>query len=65
LTINSAWQSHEETTKGSITVGKVADFAILNFNPLLALSKSLNNLQVVATVKGGKLVFGQYPRRGQ
>jgi predicted amidohydrolase YtcJ len=65
LTINSAWQSHEEDTKGSIEVGKVADFAILNFNPLAIMPQELDkldNLQVLTTVKGGKVVFGNYPQ---
>ena len=34
VTINSAWQIYDEDEKGSISVGKQADFAILNVNPL-------------------------------
>ncbi len=34
ITINSAWQSKEQNTKGSIEVGKKADLIILSDNPL-------------------------------
>jgi predicted amidohydrolase YtcJ len=61
VTINSAWQAHEETKKGSITVGKVADFAVLNLNPLTIDPVELDKLAVLATVKGGRVVFGSFP----
>lgn len=62
ITINGAWQAHEEATKGSIEVGKVADLVVLNSNPLTVQASALDNLQVLATVKEGKLVFGSYPK---
>ena len=61
ITINSAWQSSSEKIKGSITVGKVADFVILNENPLNAKDGNLSSLRVVGTIKRDKLVYGHYP----
>jgi predicted amidohydrolase YtcJ len=63
MTINSAWQSHEDDTKGSIEVGKVADFAILSLNPLTTKPRDLDNLQVLTTIKTGNVVFGSYPKK--
>lgn len=62
VTINSAWQSHEEDVKGSIEVGKIADLVILNHNPLTMKQIQLDRLQVLATIKEGKLVYGSYPK---
>ncbi len=58
VTINAAWQIGEDGTKGSIAVGKKADFVILDSNPLSVDSAALNKIRVVATVKDGKMIFG-------
>ena len=57
ITVNAAYQSFEEDSKGSITPGKVADFVILDANPLTVEPGSLNNINVMATIKGGKTVY--------
>ncbi|MEH6609062.1 MAG: amidohydrolase [Halioglobus sp.] len=57
ITVNAAYQSFEEDSKGSITPGKVADFVILDANPLAVESRALNDIHVVATIKGGKTVY--------
>lgn len=44
-------------------MGKVADLIILDKNPLKIHPKDLDSLKVLATVKNGKLVFGDYPSK--
>jgi predicted amidohydrolase YtcJ len=56
-TINAAWQDHMETVKGSIEVGKVADFCVLDQDILSADSDTIGRIGVVMTIAGGKIVF--------
>ncbi len=67
LTLWPAYQHFEETNnicknipgKGSIEVGKLADFVILSHNPMTIPEKDLKNLiciQIVDTIKAGKSI---------
>lgn len=57
VTINGAYQYFEEDRKGSIIPGKLADFVILDRNPLETEAGELKNVQVLGTVKEGEWVF--------
>ncbi|MEG1932556.1 MAG: amidohydrolase, partial [Pygmaiobacter sp.] len=57
VTINAAYQYFEEYTKGSIAVGKVADFVILDQDPLHTPLESLRNIRVLNTIKHGVVVY--------
>ncbi len=57
MTIWAAYQHFEETTKGSIEVGKVADLVILSEDPLTARRTQLADIKVVETIKNGKSVY--------
>ncbi len=57
MTIWPAWQHFEEDQKGSIEVGKVADFAILSDDPTAVNPETLAELQVLKTVKGDVVVY--------
>jgi predicted amidohydrolase YtcJ len=59
ITINAAHQHFEETSKGSIEIGKLADLVILSANPLSIPVKDLQSLDVVATYSHGKKVFSK------
>ena len=63
LTLWPAYQHFEEKTKGSIEVGKLADFAILSDNPLTVPRESLVDLKVMETVKAGRTVWRLDPLR--
>ncbi len=57
MTLWSAWQHFEEDSKGSIEVGKLADFVVLSDNPLTVQPASLIDLEVVETIKEGNSIY--------
>lgn len=56
-TINGAYASREETLKGSITEGKLADFVILADDPHAVPVEKIKDIAIVRTVVGGKTQF--------
>jgi hypothetical protein len=56
-TLNAARANFEETIKGTITPGKLADLVVLNADPTRLLSDEFRNLQVDKTIIGGKVVW--------
>ena len=58
VTINAAWQIHEEADKGSLVAGKRADLVVLDANPLTIAPDQLNTIRVVATIKDGQTIHG-------
>ena len=57
FTINAAYGSFEEDLKGSLKVGKFADFVILNNNPLKIPIDKIKELKVTETIIRGNTVF--------
>ncbi|GAB3276505.1 amidohydrolase [Parahaliea aestuarii] len=57
LTIDAAWQNFEEVDKGSIEVGKLADFVVLSKNPLTIDPLELRDIEVLFTYVGGEAVY--------
>ena len=67
MTIWPAWQHYEEKTKGSIEVGKLADFVILSRDPTQGDPNTIDQIKVTETIKEGSTVFAltaEEQRRG-
>ena len=53
----AAYQYFEEDHKGTLTVGKLADFVVLDQNPLKIDPMKIHTIKVVETIKEGKQVY--------
>jgi predicted amidohydrolase YtcJ len=56
-TLNGAYASHEEAIKGSISVGKLADFVVLADDPHTIDGSQIKDIQIAQTVVGGITVY--------
>jgi predicted amidohydrolase YtcJ len=59
MTIWAAYQHFEEASKGSIEVGKLADFAVLDSDPTAIPTTDLSKVKVVETYKEGRRIFSR------
>jgi len=56
-TLGGAYASFEDDIKGSIEVGKLADFVILSDDPTQVPADTIKDMRVEKTIVGGKVVF--------
>ncbi len=56
-TINNAYITHEEKTKGSLEPGKLADLIVIDRDVLTCPTKDIAGTKVLRTIVGGKTVF--------
>ena len=56
-TLNNAYAAFEEREKGSITVGKLADLAVLTKDIMTIPDRDIPTARVAMTVLGGKVVY--------
>lgn len=57
LTTGPAWQVFEENRKGRIRIGLLADFVVLDHNPLTTPVDQIRSIKVLETVKEGQVVW--------
>lgn len=57
LTTGPAWQVFEENRKGRIKAGLLADFVVLDRNPLTAPADQIRSIRVIATIKEGRTIW--------
>jgi predicted amidohydrolase YtcJ len=58
ITINAAYELHEDIETGSLEVGKLADLIVLDRNFLDIPAEQIADIKVLQTVVGGRVVYG-------
>jgi predicted amidohydrolase YtcJ len=56
FTIDAAYLAFEDRMKGSLAPGKLADFVVLDRDPLAVPAEEIRDIAVVQTVVGGEVV---------
>jgi predicted amidohydrolase YtcJ len=56
-TFNGAYASHEESSKGSLSVGKLADFVMLADDPHTVKPEVIKDIAIGKTVVGGETMY--------
>lgn len=57
VTLNAAYQYGEEAEKGSIELGKRADFVLLDADPLTVEPKKIRDIRVLKTIKDDTVIY--------
>jgi predicted amidohydrolase YtcJ len=57
ITINAAYQLHQDDQIGSLEVGKLADLIVLDRNLMKIPAEEIAQIKVIETVVGGKVVY--------
>jgi len=60
-TQGSAWFSHDETKRGSLETGKLADLAVLSKDYMTAPVEQIGGIESLLTMVGGKIVYAAGP----
>jgi predicted amidohydrolase YtcJ len=58
-TLGSAWLAHAEKERGSLEVGKLADFAVLSQDVMSVPVERIGETEAVMTVVGGRTVYAE------
>jgi predicted amidohydrolase YtcJ len=58
-TMGSAYAEFQEKDKGSITVGKIADFVVLSDDIFAIAPEKIRDVKVEMTFLGGKMIYSR------